>query len=119
MTNEVSPLRFLEPNQAEIAGAYCEGMTVRSGTGVLGQLQGFIVDPLARRLRYLVVRTSGLLGRATLLQLSAARIDLEAREIELLDDDVIRRSQPFKRELFPAFSDDDLLAAIFGRRSAA
>ena len=111
-------LRFLEPKMAAIAGEYCEGMTVRSATGTLGQLQGLVVDPLARRLRYLVVKTSGLFGRTTLLELSAVRLDREAHEIELLDDDAIRRSQPFQPELFPAFSDDDLLAALFVRRSA-
>jgi hypothetical protein len=111
-------LRFLEPRMAVVAGEFCEGMTVRSAAGILGQLQGLVVDPLARRLRYLVVKTSGLFGGAQLLEISSARIDHQAHQIELLDDDAVSRSQPFQRELFPAYSDDDLLAALFGRQPA-
>src|SRR5262245_54706911 len=80
-----SDLRYLEPIQATIDGVRCEDMTVRAATGgVLGRLQGFIVDPVARQLRYFVVRTSGIMGRSRLLPVIGARFDLEHRAIELL-----------------------------------
>ena len=113
-----SELRFLDPGHTEVAGALCEGMTIRTDTAVLGRLAGFVVDPVARRLRYLVVQTSGWFDRVKLLPLAAARVDLDARVIELLDTEVTGRLQPFKRELFPAFSDEDLVAALFSPRTA-
>lgn len=94
-------------------------MTVRAARSVLGQLQGFVVDPVTRRLRFFVVQM-GLLGRSRLLPVGGASIDVNNRTIELLDSEAIRLSQPFKRDMFPAFSDDDLITAIFGgARSAA
>lgn len=119
MTNDLSPLRFLQPQQTQIAGAHCAGMTVRAAAGVIGELEGFVVEPLTRRLRYFVVRTTGLFGRTKLMPATAARIDMETRAIELLDEDIAESSQVFKPELFPAFSDEDLLAAVFSRQSAA
>lgn len=118
MTNNSSTLRFIEPQQTQIAGAYCAGMTVRAAAGVIGELRGFVVDPGERRLCYLVVRTAGPFGRTTLMAATAARIDMTTRAIELLDD-AADLSQTFTPELFPAFSDTDLLAAIFSHQSAA
>jgi len=115
----LTDLRFLDCGATEVAGAACNGMTVRSGTGVLGQLEGFIVDPIARRLQYLVVKTSGWLGLTRLMPLESARIDVDGHTIELLDDDTVDRSEPFRPERFPAFSDTDLIAAIFGTRATA
>ena len=77
-------LRYLDPSRVAIAGISCEGMTICGATGaVLGRLHGFVVDPVGRRLRYLVVRTSGLFSRTKLVPLDAARVDVERRTIEV------------------------------------
>jgi hypothetical protein len=112
-------LRYLEPSDTVIAGTSGEGLAVRTGTEVIGRLRGFIVDPLTRRLQYLVVQTSGWLGRLTVFPFTEARIDVDSREIELLDERVIDDSQPFRPGMFPQLSEDDRLTAIFASRPAA
>jgi PRC-barrel domain len=113
-------LRYLPAGSAEIAGSPCKDITIRAASGdAVGRLQGFIVDPIARRLRYFVVRTGGLLSKARLLPIETAGVDLGERTIDLLDDaenDHGRPTQLFRPELFPRFSDDDLLATLFSGR---
>ena len=88
-------------------------MTVRNETGILGQFQGFLVDPVARQLRYVVIE---LLGRLRLMPVTTARVDLTAGAIELLDHADIRHSKPFKPEQFRTLSDE---SSSFGNRSLA
>src|SRR5687767_1262804 len=65
-------LRYLDPQHTAVAGINCVGMTVRNATGIIGQFQGFLVDPVARRLRYVVIE---LLGRLRLMPVTTARVD--------------------------------------------
>jgi hypothetical protein len=113
-------LRYLPAGSAAIAGSPCKDITIRGASGhAVGRLQGFIVDPIARRLRYFVVRTGGLLSKTRLLPIATAGVDLGERTIDLLDDaenDNERLTQSFRPDLFPRFSDDDLLATVFGGR---
>lgn len=95
-------LRYLEPGRAAIAGAPCTGMKILGATGrALGHLQGFIVDPVARQLRYFVVR-SGRLGKALLLPVTDARVDVSGKVIELLGDTPELTGMRFTPELYPA-----------------
>lgn len=112
-------LRFLESGRAEVNGSCLSGMLVCGASHVLGRLQGFVVDPVTRQLRYLVIRTAGLLAKTRLLPVTAARIDLDARAIQLLDEQVLDRAEPFTPSRFPRFDDDDLLKAMFGSSRAA
>lgn len=117
--NGEDTLRFLPVEQSEVRGTPLAGMLVQGATGALGTLQGFVVDPAARRVQYLVVRTAGLFGRPRLLPISAARVDFEGHAIELLDLDVLQQAQPFAKDQYPAFDDEDLVTAIFAPRPAA
>jgi hypothetical protein len=94
-------LRFVEPEHTEIGGTALEGMLVCDTTGILGRLQGFIVDPVAHQLRYLVVQTNEVLTR--LMPVGSARIDLDGRSIQLLDQDNPNDAEPFRPGMFPAF----------------
>ena len=110
-------LRYLDGDQANIAGERCDAMTIRAATGrALGRLQGFIIDPLERQLRYFVVRTSGLFGASRLIPVTAARVNVQDRAIELLADEDDVTPIPHNPQ-FPAFSDEDFLNAIFARRN--
>ncbi|MGQ0732569.1 MAG: hypothetical protein ACT4QD_02810 [Acidobacteriota bacterium] len=101
----ITNLRFLEPERAKVAGTRCTGMLVLGLTRVLGRLQGFVVDPSAHRLRYLVVRTLGRAEPSRLVPMTAARLDLAVPAILLLDDEVLDQRLPFEPESFPAMVD--------------
>jgi hypothetical protein len=83
-------------------------MLVCGATKILGRLQGFLVDPVAHRLRYMVVRTTGLLKKTSVLPMTEARIDMGARAIQILDQDAIENSEPFSPEGLVPFSEDQL-----------
>jgi hypothetical protein len=94
-------------------------MRVCGASKTLGRLQGLVVDPVARKVNYLVIRTAGLFAKTRLLPITAACVDFDARSIHLLDEAVVERAVAFNAEKFAAFDDDDLLKAIFGSRPAA
>lgn len=115
---DTAGLRYLEPEQTKIRGERCDGMTIRTADGhALGRVQGFLVDPTTRRLRYFVVRKSGPLGLggdSRIVPITSARVNLDDRAIELLDeDDEFEAAGRFSRNSFPAFTDEDFLTAIF------
>jgi hypothetical protein len=102
-------LLFLTPTQTIVEGSSCEDMLVCGATKILGRLQGFLVDPVANRLRYLVVQTTGLFRKTSVVPMTDARVDMGARAIQLLNQDDIQRSEPFNRERFAAFADSRLV----------
>jgi len=92
-------LQYLDPKKVEIEGRPCEGMRICATTGrVIGDLNGFLVDPIGRKLRYLVVKT---LEHTRLLPFAAARVDATRGEIQVTSDE-----RDFRRagEVFPALS---------------
>ena len=106
---EKDSLQFLTPTQTLVGDSSCEDMLVCGATKILGRLQGFLVDPVANRLRYLVVQTTGLLKKTSVLPMTEARIDMGARAIQLLNQDDIAKSEPFSREQFAPFGDGRLV----------
>ena len=97
-------LQFLTPAQTRIGDASCDDMLVCGATKILGRLQGFLVDPVGHRLRYLVVRTTGLLKKTSLLPVTDARIDMGAHAIQILDQEAIAQSEPFSLDGLVPFS---------------
>jgi hypothetical protein len=96
---QTGTLQYLDSDKVVIAGTPCSGMTIRTATGgILGDLHGFLVDPIGRQLRYLVV---GTLNRTRFLPFSAARVDTSKREIEVKADE---RDFRGAREVFPALA---------------
>jgi hypothetical protein len=114
VTEDPNVLRFVEPGAAVIGGRGCDGMNVRAGNDGLGRLKGFVVDPAAGRVCYLVVNMPGLLGRTRLIPAEGACVDQIERVIDV-PDEVAR-----DRGLGPdRLSDDDFVAAILADRSVA
>lgn len=101
-------LQFLTPTQTVVEGSTCEGMIVCGATKILGRLKGFVVDPVTRRLRYLVVQGTGILAKTRLLPVTDARIDVGAWAIQLLNQDDVQSSEPFRHDRFEPFSDEHL-----------
>ena len=101
-------LQFLTPAQTLVGGSSCDDMLVCGASKILGRLQGFLVDPVAHRLRYMVVRTTGLLKKTSVLPMTDARIDMGARAIQILDQEAIAQSEPFTADGLVPFSEGQL-----------
>lgn len=104
-------LRYLDAARIGNAGIDHEA-SVETGNGSLvGRLLGFIVDPQGRRLRYVVVDSGR--GGSRALPFGPACFDFEQRRLRMLDDPGAEQCPEFDSVDFPAFSDDDLIAALF------
>jgi len=82
-------------------------MIVCGATKILGRLKGFVVDPVTRRLRYLVVQGTGILAKTRLLPVTDARVDVGAWAIQLLNQDDVQ-SEPFRSDSFEPFAEERL-----------
>jgi hypothetical protein len=93
-------LQYLDPSKVRIEGHTCAGMTIRAPQGnILGEVNGFLIDPIGRRLRYLVVKT---LKHTRILPFAmGARVNTARNEIEVTSDE---RDFRRARDVFPALS---------------
>ena len=90
---------------------------VGRGNVTLGTLAGALIDPLHRHVQYLVFECRGWLKRRRyVLPLDLTRLD-RARRALLVDAD-ITDVREFPSQRFAAFSDDDLITAMFSPRAA-
>ena len=83
---------------------------------VLGVLDGIVIDPTERRLRYFVVESTGWLRRKRFLLPAdgAARVDNDLGELRLeVDSEDLSGCEEFKTGSVRDFSDDDLIAGLF------
>ena len=86
----------------------------------LGALDGVIIDPIERQVRYFVVESRRWwTTRRYLLPVEPAPIDSErsALHVELEPAD-LRLLPKFRAGTFPPFSDEDFLATLFSSRAA-
>ena len=80
----------MEPDDVVIAGVPSTGLIIRAGGKTLGRLRGFIVDGAHDRIRFLVVRASGLFSKARLVPFADPRVDFEQRAIDVdVDEHVV------------------------------
>jgi 7-keto-8-aminopelargonate synthetase-like enzyme len=101
--HEDTSLRYIDPHNVAIEGMRPEEMTIRGTAGkLLGRLQGFVIDPVTEQLRYLVIRTSGVIARTALLPFELARVDVARGMIEVAADERDLRST---QEFFPRWDD--------------
>jgi PRC-barrel domain len=105
-------LRFLPAEKARYGVCQFEKFAVKNESAErIGVLEGFIIDPPARKIRYAVVHPRGFFTRPCLVPVPGARID--AREEALLVDESLSSCEPFDASRFPELSDDDVLTALF------
>lgn len=113
-------LCYLEASRVESPAGDMAGATVETqGEKTLGTLDGVLIDPAERRLRYFVVETPGWLRRRRYL-LSAdvpirvesggnlLRVDAHSSDVELSDE--------FDEQTVRPFSTDDAITAMFAER---
>jgi hypothetical protein len=116
---DAGQLCYLEASRVESPAGDLGGATVETrGDETLGILDGVLIDPTERRLRYFVVETPGWVRRRRYL-LSAdvpvrvepdhhrLCIDAHSSDVELADE--------FHEETVRPFSTDDAITAMFSR----
>jgi len=84
----------------------------------LGVLDGIVIDPTERRLRYFVVKSNGWRRRRYLLPAdSPARVENGFGELRFdVDSDDLCECEEFTAGSVREFSDDDLIAGLFHPR---
>ena len=122
MVNEhtqTSDLCYLRASQNEHPSGTMAGLTMCDDADVkLGALDGVLVEPASRRLRYFVVerRTTLLPHRYLLPADTTAVLDTEDRKLRVhASADDLKR---FDAGSVRRFSDDDLIAAMFAQPAA-
>jgi hypothetical protein len=118
-----SALRYLEASRIESPAGDLGALILRDEHDqAIGNLEGVLVDPVERRLRFYVVGSRGRLrARRYLLPVEcAAQMDCEARSLRVdLDAADLADCEEFESSSVPRYSDDDLLVSIFSHRRPA
>jgi PRC-barrel domain protein len=85
----------------------------------LGKLNGVLVDPHERRLCYFVVESGHWLGRRQhLVPAGLARIERQRKAVCLdVEPDRIADYEECHSDRLPAFSDEDVITAIFATQN--
>lgn len=82
----------------------------------IGRLDGLLIDVVARRVHYLVVRVAAT-GRRALLPLDATSIDARGRMLTRVSSDIYPYDA-FDASAFPRYDDDAVISLLFGQPSA-
>ena len=116
---ENSTLRYLEASRVHSPAGELDEVEIRGADDKkIGSLDGILVDPIERRLRFFVVKTAGWLRKRRYLLPSEwpAQVDSSCKSLRVhVDRRVLADCEEFFRASVPEFSDDDLMAALFGR----
>jgi hypothetical protein len=119
-----SALRYLEASRIQSPAGDLDHVELRGPDDeTLGSLDGVLIDPVERRLRFFVVKPTGRArprSRRYLLPTDChARVEEEGRTLRIaLDADGLARCEVFETSSVPAYSDEDLLDSMFHARIA-
>jgi hypothetical protein len=114
-------LRYLEAEHVRCPeGTLADLSVCTRDDEALGAIDGVLVDPVARRLRYFVVESPArVLRRRYLLRADApATFDRGARRLRVEADAGELEREGFDADAVPRFSDEDVVTAIFGSTAA-
>jgi hypothetical protein len=107
-----SPLRYLPARRVRCGVFNGKALRVENDSAEpIGKLDGFLIDPSARKARFVVVHSRGFLPQPRLVPLEGARLNPE-REA-LLVEGPLSRYEAFEASRFPEMSDEDVLTAVF------
>jgi hypothetical protein len=119
-TTSTESLRYLDANAVGCPSGTLEGLSLFDRDDeAIGMIDGVLIEPSTRQLRYYVVQAADFFRRRRFLvpadspavvvpEYKALRVDVSA-------DSVQRERFDFRS--VPRFSDDDLLAAMFPNRA--
>ncbi len=114
-------LCYLEAQNVEIPAGKLAGLELCSRDDEkLGDIDGVLIEPSARRVRYFVVKSPGWLKKRRYLlpveDLARVERDHNVLRIEALADDVPR--QAFAPEAVRPFTDEDVVTVMFAPTAA-
>jgi hypothetical protein len=120
MESAEARLRYIDGSKVQTPGGQLDQLDVlNQEDSNVGRVEGIVVDPAERQVRYFVFKSRrALRARHYLLPLAPATIDAEnkALHVDAQTDDLDELIDgPAKR--FPPFTDDDLLTALFANRT--
>ena len=118
---QVSELSYLDASKVTSPAGVLSELEVLSPDGErLGSIEGVVIHAAARHVRYLCLRLSGWFGRRRYIvdadQLG--QIEGERKALRLNVDPRREAVHDVDASALREFSDDDLLAAVFARRTA-
>jgi hypothetical protein len=109
-------LRYLEAAKVEHPTGTLQGYEVcTDAQESLGSIDGVLLAPLQRRVRYFVIDSPGWARKYLVSASPSARIDAEDGRIYVGAQRYIR---PYDPQSVPSFSDDDLIDAMFSSQVA-
>jgi hypothetical protein len=123
----VETLKYLDAHRVDTPAGRLDGAVLVSPTHELvGRLDGVLIDPSQRKVRYYVVQSrfvaegrSRISSRHYLLPLTAARLDRDHRTLEIdLEADDIERLDEVDLDRLPQFDEGDLMTALFAARAS-
>ena len=117
-----SALRYVAAEHVDTPAGKLDGTVLLNPSDEsMGMLDGMIIDPIERRVRYFVVRSRNWLKtRLHLVPVAPARLDSEHRTLHVdIDAEDLQHLREIRSDTFPRYSDDDLIAALFGAHAAA
>jgi hypothetical protein len=112
-------LRHLDAARVDTPVGNLGHISVLSPTeGSLGELEGVIIDPNERHVRYYVVESRGWLKtRRYLVPDAPVRLDPDRKALHLeLEADDLSQLPELQDDEFPPFTDDDFVTALFAHR---
>jgi hypothetical protein len=117
-----SRLRYVEAARLQVTDGNLRHVDFRDADDQkIGTLDGVVIDPASRRLRFFVVESSGWFkSRRFLLPAEwPARIDTEKNSVRVdVDAQDLGQCEEFDRATAPRHSDDDLIQSLFHHRVA-
>ena len=118
----IEPLKYLDAGHVDTPAGRLEGAVLVSPTHEpVGTLDGVLIDPRQRKVRYYVVQSryveegrGRISSRHYLLPLTATRLDRDRRTLEVdLEADEIERLDEVHLDRLPQFDEGDLMTALF------
>jgi hypothetical protein len=116
-----STLRYVAAEHVDTPIGRLDGtVLVTPKDETVGTLDGMIIDPIKRRVRYFVVRSRRwLTSRLCLVPAAPARLDSEHKTLHVdLDAGDLQQLPEIRPDTFRRYSDEDLLAAMFPAHAA-
>lgn len=121
MEQSDSTLRYIAAEHVDTPAGRLDGtVLVGPSDQAVGTLDGMIIDPIERHVRFFVVRSrSWLKTRLHLLPAAPARLDSEHRTLHVdINAEDLPQLPEIRSGAYPQYSDDDLIAALFSAHAA-